>query len=158
MRLPVIVSMGGVNAAGRTSGFQSFRRMVIDLLPEAEQQQTLAALAVMMGLVSAEGEKHFVPTAEDAPRDLLTAAEVATRYREQVLNGTLVRRVEESVFDVDALHWQSSASLRAAQGQNDESLKFTLAADQVPSRLPEGWTVEPAGEGEVQVTLSLIHI
>ena len=139
MRLPVIVSMGGVNAAGRTSGFQSFRRMVIDLLPEAEQQQTLAALAVMMGLVSAEGETHFVPTAEDAPRDPLTLADVAERYREQVLNGTLVRRVEKSVFDVDALYWQSSASLRSASEQENGPLQFVLAADQLPSRIPEGW-------------------
>ena len=49
MRLPVIVGMGGVNAAGRTSGFQSFRRMVIDILPEAERERTLVGLAVMMG-------------------------------------------------------------------------------------------------------------
>lgn len=154
MRLPVIVSMGGVNAAGRTSGFQSFRRMVIDLLPEAEQHQTLAALAVMMGLVVAEDETYFVPTADDQSNNRLTTAEVADRYRDQVLDGTLVRRVEESVFDVDALHWQSAASLHAAKGQNDEVLKFTLAADQVPSRLPEGWTVEPADEGEVQVSVT----
>ncbi len=158
MRLPVIVSMGGVNAAGRTSGFQSFRRMVIDLLPEAEQQQTLAALAVMMGLVTAEDDTHFVPTAEDAPRDPLTAAQVAERYRDQVLNGTLVRRVEESVFDVDALHWQSSASLRATSGENEEPLQFVLATDQLPSRLPEGWTVEPSDEDPggktVQVTVA----
>jgi acetoacetyl-[acyl-carrier protein] synthase len=154
MRLPVIVSMGGVNAAGRTSGFQSFRRMVIDLLPEAERQQTLAALAVMMGLVSAEDETHFVPTAEGAPRDPLTVAEVAERYREQVLNGTLVRRVEESVFDVDALHWQSSASLRSASGREDGGLQFTLAKDQLPTRIPEGWTVEPSDEGNVQVTVA----
>jgi len=158
MRLPVIVSMGGVNAAGRTSGFQSFRRMVIDLLPEAEQHQTLAALAVMMGLVTAEDETHFVPTAEGAPCDPLTAAEVAERYREQVIDGTLVRRVEESVFDVDALHWQSSASLRSSSEQEGEPLVFTLAADQVPTRIPEGWTVEPSDEGPdgsaVQVTVA----
>ena len=62
MRLPVIVSMGGVNAAGRTSGFQSFRRMVIDLLPEAEQQQTLVALAVMMNLVKPSQLLKLAPT------------------------------------------------------------------------------------------------
>ena len=48
MRLPVIVSMGGVNAAGRTSGFQGFHRMVIDLLSESEQQKTLVALEVLI--------------------------------------------------------------------------------------------------------------
>ena len=54
MRLPVIVSMGGVNAAGRTSGFQSFRRMIIETLPTEERQSTIAGLAVMMGLVETE--------------------------------------------------------------------------------------------------------
>ena len=44
MRLPVIVGMGGVNAAGRTSDFQSFRRMVIDDLPNQERQRTLVGL------------------------------------------------------------------------------------------------------------------
>ena len=79
MRLPVIVSMGGVNAAGRTSGFQSFRRMVIDLLSEAEQQETLVALAVMMQLVKPEGEGLFLPTADDGSDDPRKAAEVAKR-------------------------------------------------------------------------------
>lgn len=153
MRLPVIVSMGGVNAAGRTSGFQSFRRMVIDLLSEAEQQETLVALAVMMQLVKPEGEGLFLPTADDGSGDPLTAAEVAKRYRGPVLNGTLVRRVEASVFDVDALHWQSPASLRSAPEEAGESLKFSLATDQLPTKLPEGWTVEPGHDGEVQVTV-----
>ena len=41
MRLPVIVGMGGVNAAGRSSDFQNYRRMVIELLPAAERERTL---------------------------------------------------------------------------------------------------------------------
>jgi acetoacetyl-[acyl-carrier protein] synthase len=58
--------MGGVNAAGRTSGFQGFHRMVIDLLPESEQQKTLVALAVMMKLVKPEGDAGFLPIADEA--------------------------------------------------------------------------------------------
>ncbi len=147
MRLPVIVSMGGVNAAGRTSGFQNYCRMVIDLLPEDEQQRTLAGLAVMMGLVKAEGETDFVPTDGTAPGQRLSVAEVAERYREQIMAGTLVRRVEEEIFDVDALHWQSSASLQSAAGEEGDPLQFVLAADQLPTRIPEGWTVELEHEG-----------
>ena len=90
MRLPVIVSMGGVNAAGRTSGFQGFHRMVIDLLPESEQQKTLVALAVMMKLVKPEGDAGFLPVADEALNAPLSAGEVAQRYRNQVLAGTLV--------------------------------------------------------------------
>ena len=33
MRLPVIVGMGGVNAAGRTSGFQSYRLQPLVIHP-----------------------------------------------------------------------------------------------------------------------------
>ena len=155
MRLPVIVSMGGVNAAGRTSGFQGFHRMVIDLLPESEQQKTLVALAVMMKLVKPEGDAGFLPVADEALNAPLSAGEVAQRYRNQVIAGTLVRRVEPSVFDVDALHWQSPASLRSVSGKADESLKFVLAADQLPTKLPEGWTVEPShNDGQVRVTVA----
>ena len=112
MRLPVIVSMGGVNAAGRTSGFQSYRRMIIELLPEQERQQTLVGLAVMMGLVKAVGDDQYAATGDAETEALLSASEVAERYEEQVMNGTLVRRVERSYFDVDALYWQSSAALK----------------------------------------------
>ena len=51
-QLPVIVGMGGVNAAGRTSGHQAFRRTVLDALPVEEQERTLIGLAAMMQLIS----------------------------------------------------------------------------------------------------------
>ena len=106
MRLPVIVSMGGVNAAGRTSGHQSFRRMVLESLTEAEQEQTLCGLSVMMGLVAATPDGTYSPTAEPETAQNLSAADVAKTYRGTVLAGTLVRRVEPSHFDVDHLYWQ----------------------------------------------------
>ena len=59
MRLPVIVSMGGVNAAGRTSGFQSFRRMIIETLSSDERQTTIAGLAVMMALVETDDGETY---------------------------------------------------------------------------------------------------
>ena len=93
MRLPVIVGMGGVNAAGRTSGFQSFRRMVLDILPEEDQTQTIVGLAVMMGLVSAEGEHHYRDAEAGEAGDLLTESEVVMQFGDAVRAGTLVRRV-----------------------------------------------------------------
>ena len=44
IQLPVNISMGGVNAAGRTSGFQSFPRMIMDALTDDKRDHTLAAL------------------------------------------------------------------------------------------------------------------
>ncbi|MEM7460838.1 MAG: beta-ketoacyl synthase, partial [Pseudomonadota bacterium] len=148
MRLPIIVSMGGVNAAGRTSGFQSFRRMVLDQLPQQDQIETLCGLAVMMKLVTANADGSF--SASDTDTDqTLSSEEVAHRYRDHVLQGTLVRRVEPSHFDVDQLYWQSNASLESDQGP----MSFVMARDKLPLTLPESWTVEDKDDATVRVTV-----
>ena len=154
MRLPVIVAMGGVNAAGRTSGFQSFRRMVIGALSAEEQQRTLVGLAVMMGLVSAEGDVHYWHAGTGEAGELLTQAQVAERYGQQVLDGTLVRRVERSHFDVDALHWQSNGTLVPDPEQRTGEIRFILAKNQVPVAPPANWTVTPGDERHVLVTVT----
>ncbi|MFT6208974.1 MAG: acetoacetyl-[acyl-carrier protein] synthase, partial [Colwellia sp.] len=46
--LPIIVGMGGVNAAGRTSFHQGFRRIVIDKLTAEARQETFVGLATLM--------------------------------------------------------------------------------------------------------------
>ena len=150
MRLPVIVSMGGVNAAGRTSGFQNFRRMIIDTLPETERQQTIASLAVMMGLVKTETGERF---ATDSEPDL-SASDVVERFEAEVLDGTLVRRVEPPHFDVDALYWQSNATLQPDTGGAGNALDFVIERSKLPNPLPDNWTVEPETEDYVRVTAS----
>lgn len=45
----VITASGGINAAGRSSGHQSYRRMVFDALTPELQQQTLNELATLTG-------------------------------------------------------------------------------------------------------------
>ncbi len=154
MRLPVIVGMGGVNAAGRTSGFQSFRRMVLDVLPEQERQQTLVGLAVMMGLVSAEGEHQYRDAGAGEAGDLLSEVEVADQYGQQVIDGTLVRRVEPSYFDVDALHWQSNGTLKPDPDQHTGEIQFLLAANQLPTEMPDNWRIEPRDDKQVLVTVA----
>ncbi len=154
MRLPVLVGMGGVNAAGRTSDFQSFRRMVIDALPDTEQQRTLTALAVMMGLVVQVDEDGYLETADEATDARLTGAEVTKKFGEQVLSGTLVRRIESSYFDVDALHWQSRATLSSDSLESTKDMSFIMPANQLPSILPENWTAEAVDEKQVRITVT----
>lgn len=154
MHLPVIVGMGGVNAAGRSSDFQSFRRMVIDILPEDEQQRTLVGLAVMMGLVVSVGDNQYQDTAAGETADLLSGAQVAAHYGKQVMAGTLVRRVEPSYFNVDALHWQSRASLQPDPGQNSGDMQFLLASTQLPTALPDNWTIKQSDDKHVLVTVT----
>jgi len=154
MRLPVIVGMGGVNAAGRTSGFQSYRRMVIDRLSPDLREETLAGLAVMMGLVTAEADGHYRDAAAGEAGQLLSRAEVADNYGDQVLAGTLVRKVEPGYFDVDALHWQSNGSLNPDPDQQSGTIQFVMPRNQLPLQLPANWSVEDKGEKQVLVTVS----
>ena len=90
-RLPVIVGFGGYNAAGRSSSHHGFRRMIIDALASEEKHETIAGLAVMMGLVIFDGE-HF----RSAVGDLLSLSEVANQYWDEIRAGTLVRRLAET--------------------------------------------------------------
>lgn len=153
MRLPVIVSMGGVNAAGRTSGHQAYRRMVIDALPEETANQTIVSLAVMMGLVKASGEHDYVPAGEDADGEVLSAAQVVDGYKEAVMQGTLVRRVEPDRFDVDALYWQSSAALSPLSEDGDDTIRVLADKAAIPDPVPQSWSIEPHDDTRVQVTI-----
>ena len=54
-KLPVIVSFGGVNSAGRSSFHQGYRRMVEDGLSESEMTDTWNDLANLMGITVEPG-------------------------------------------------------------------------------------------------------
>lgn len=142
-RLPVIVGFGGFNAAGRSSGHHAYRRMVIESLPGQARQETLAGLAVMMGLVS------YVDGAyRDAGDQPLGLADIEARFGEQILDGTLIRRIDKTFFDVDAAHWQKSAAL----GTGDSPLVFELRKRDLPEPVPADWQVEDVDGDRVRVS------
>ena len=87
--LPVIVGFGGFNAAGRSSSHQAFRRMVLESLPINEQHDTIVGLACLMSLIRSEGETYV-----DLQGAELTPSAVFEQYRDLVIEGTLVRKVE----------------------------------------------------------------
>ncbi|MAQ52110.1 MAG: beta-ketoacyl synthase [Pseudomonas sp.] len=144
-RLPVIVGFGGYNAAGRSSFHHGFRRMVIESLPAAERQQTLVGLAVLMKLVRVEADQYF--DADDQP---LSAAEIEQRFGQQILEGTLVRRIEKRYLDVDAAHWQKNLTVT---GEAGKPFSFITLAKQLPEPLPSDWAVEALNDSEVMVTV-----
>ena len=49
-KLPLIVGLGGINAAGRSSGFHSYKRLVCDVLGDDVMESTWLDLANRMGL------------------------------------------------------------------------------------------------------------
>ena len=126
-RLPVIVGCGGVNSAGRVSFNNSYRRMVIDSLPDAKRDATYLSLAQMMGLDP--GSSH-----EESQR---------TYMRDH----TLVRRIE--LFDPNKVYWQSNAHLK---GTDSQAISFVLAKRQLPTEIPTSWDVKTLNEKEVLIT------
>ncbi len=144
-RLPVIVGFGGYNAAGRSSFHHAFRRTVIESLPDAERQQTLAGLAVLMKLVRVDNDQYL-----DAEGQPLSLAEIEQRYAAQILDGTLVRRIEKTHLDVDAAHWQKNLTVT---GEAGKPFSFITLAKQLPEPLPTDWVVEPLNDNDVMVTV-----
>lgn len=145
-RLPVIVGFGGFNAAGRSSGHHAYRRMVIESLQPKERQETIAGLAVMMGLVSFADDAY-----RDTEGNALGLAEIENRFGGQVVDGTLIRRIDKTFFDVDAAHWQKSATL----GAGDSPLVVEMRKRDLPEPVPADWQVEAIDDDRVRVTASL---
>src|SRR5690554_371833 len=144
-RLPVIVGFGGFNAAGRSSAHHAYRRMVLESLPVKEQQETIAGLAIMMGLIKVVDGQY-----RNENDEVLTLSQIHKDFGPSVLNGTLIRRIEETFFDVDAVHWQKNATLSGAQ----QPVVFEMKARDLPEPVPAEWNVETLGDGLVRVKLS----
>ncbi|KAA0009848.1 beta-ketoacyl synthase [Billgrantia pellis] len=135
--------MGGVNAAGRTSGHQAFRRTVIDALPEAEQEALLLGLAALMGLGSHREGGWF-----DATGERIEASRLVERCRGQVLDHTLIRRIEDPRFNDEGLPANRRASLELGA-----ELVFRIRRRQLPERLPPTWQVRELDRHTLEVTV-----
>lgn len=142
--LPVIVGFGGINSAGRGSFHQAYRRMVLESLPEQEQTKTLVGLACLMKLVSWIDD-HY----EDAEGHAINEDQIVARYRQQVLDGTLIRRIEANHFDPDNVPCNTLLKLEAT----GEALKFITRRRSLPPTLPSDWVVTELEEGKVRVEI-----
>lgn len=141
--LPVITGFGGFGAAGRSSNHHAYRRMVIESLPKRDRDETLAGLAVLMKLVSfSEGVYR------DTKGSSYDVSGVVEAFSEQVLEGTLVRKIAPQYFDVDAMHWQKSVTL-----DNATAAVFETTKRQLPEPLPTSWQIEELEAGRVRVTI-----
>ena len=143
--LPIVVGMGGINAAGRTSFHQGFRRIVLDKLTAEARQETFVGLATLMNLVKYDGQQF-----KDADGNAIDANQIESTFGQQILDGTLIRKIESSCFDVDATHWHQKMTLQAAEGAE---LTFTTKAKSLPVPLPRTWQVEEQEKGIVKVTV-----
>jgi acetoacetyl-[acyl-carrier protein] synthase len=143
--LPVIVGFGGFNAAGRSSFHHAYKRMVIESLPTGERQETLLGLATMMKLVRCENGIYI-----DRNEQSLTPEEVIKRFSEQILNSTLIRKIEKSHFDVNAVHWQKNVTMGSVDKQG---ICFELERKQLPDPLPSNWQIADIDNETVKIEI-----
>jgi len=143
--LPVIVGFGGFNAAGRSSFHHAYKRMVIESLPADERQETMLGLATMMQLVRCENGSFI-----DSNEQPLTPEEVVARFSEQILNSTLIRKIEKSHFNVDAVHWQKNITMRSSDKQG---ICFDLTRKQLPDPLPTNWQISDIDKDNVKIEI-----
>lgn len=147
--LPVIVGFGGFNAAGRSSFHHAYKRMVIESLPASEQEETLLGLATMMKLVRFENGRFF-DNARENNQQTLTPEEVVERFSEQILNSTLIRTIEKSHFDVNAVHWQKNVTMHSA---DKAGICFELTRKQLPEPIPSNWQLTDIDKDRVKINI-----
>ncbi|MBQ4836725.1 MULTISPECIES: beta-ketoacyl synthase [Pseudoalteromonas] len=141
--LPIIVGMGGINAAGRTSFHQAYRRIVLDKLDNDARADTFLGLATLMNLVSVDGDNLVTHHG-----DVISKSEVEAKVGEQVIAGTLIRRIEKNHFDVDATHWQQKLTITA---NTEQGIRFTCRKKDLPTPVPSSWVVEEVDAKTVNV-------
>ncbi|TMP27884.1 beta-ketoacyl synthase [Pseudoalteromonas rubra] len=141
--LPIIVGMGGVNASGRTSFHQGYRRIVLDSLDDAARQETFLGLATLMNLVSLQGSELVT-----ADGEVVSPDQIESLFGRQIIEGTLIRKIEKNHFDVDATHWQQKLTMQAS---DDSGLTFTCRKRDLPTPVPSSWQLEFIDEKTVQV-------
>jgi acetoacetyl-[acyl-carrier protein] synthase len=145
-RLPVIVGFGGYNSAGRSSFHHGYHRMVIESLPLALRQQTLADLGVLMGILTFNDGQF-----QDEHGQIFSLTAIDEKLSTMILDRTLVRRIENHHFDVDAVHWHQNMTLTNAASVD---LEFTLPKKQLPNPVPSHWQVSELENKQVKVTFS----
>ena len=125
--LPLIVGFGGINAAGRSSDHQAFRRLIMDALTPSETARTINQIGALIGL---------------GPD--ISMNEAQARH---VLENTLIRRIHPDWFNPDAVPLNRL-------GHTKEASSIWLGPLQIPNPLPIGWCV---GRKEGRLTECLIE-
>ena len=112
--LPLIVGFGGINAAGRSSDHQAFRRLIMDTLTPSETARTVNQIGALIGL---------------SPDISMNEAQA-----QHVLENTLIRRIHPDWFNPDAVPFNRL-------GHTKETSSIWLGPLQIPNPLPVGWSV-----------------
>ena len=132
--LPVITGLGGINAAGRSSGNHSYRRMIFDCLNETEKLETQLALASLTGKISRQDGQWL-----DDLGGVVKTDTYLKSIGQKLLDETLIRKLETNLFDPQKVHFHSRMSVSPGE---EMGLKFELYRKQIPGTIPAGWKIK----------------
>lgn len=123
----------------------SYRRLVLDALPDSDAQGTRASLASMMGLLQ-HREGQWLN-----PQGIVIDLDSYLREIDPLLRaGTLIRQLETNLFDADKLLYHKRSELMT---EPDKPLSFLLKKRQLPDPLPLSWQLSHAGQDMVRVEI-----
>ncbi|MDG2250916.1 MAG: beta-ketoacyl synthase [Gammaproteobacteria bacterium] len=147
-RLPIIAGFGGINAAGRSSGHHGYRRMVIEALSREKALETRAAIAALTGKLKRKNEGWV-----DNEGNAVNLASYITAISGELDQNTLIRELEDNLFDPNQLNYHCRANLA---GTNGRGIEFELKKKQLPTPLPAGWSIKsdtPDDPNKVRVNI-----
>ncbi len=139
-KLPVIVGFGGINAAGRSSWHQGYRRMVIDSLGKTESRDTLQSLASLMNLRRR--------SSDDGDRAVVLDDNLCTYIKDN----TLVRRIGSNLFDVDKVLWNKKMAVSPAD--YNSPISFVTKVSNLPKKIPPQWKLTELDGKRVKVVIN----
>jgi acetoacetyl-[acyl-carrier protein] synthase len=125
--LPLIVGFGGINAAGRSSDHQAFRRLIMDALSSSEKARTIDQVGALIGMG--------------------TETSTNEAQAQHILENTLIRKIHPDWFNPDQMPLHRL-------GHTKQPTSVWLGPLQSPNPLPAGWTV---GQKEGRLTEYVIE-
>ena len=145
-QLPVIIGMGGINPAGRSSLHHGYRRLVLDALRPEDALMTRASLASLMGLL-----KKRDGIWSDGNGNPVEFASYLHSLDPVLKAGTLIRQLEDNLFDPQRVLYHKRATLNSSP---DKPISFVIRKQHLPDVIPLNWQLSEHGPGEVKVEFS----
>lgn len=145
-QLPVIIGMGGINPAGRSSLHHGYRRLVLDALRPEDALMTRASLASLMGLLKKRGGVWC-----DGNGNPVEFESYINGLDPVLKAGTLIRQLENNLFDPERVLYHKRATLNSSA---DKPLSFVIRKQHLPDVIPLNWQLSEHSSSEVRVELS----
>jgi acetoacetyl-[acyl-carrier protein] synthase len=130
--LPIIVGFGGISPAGRSSGLNGYRRLVFESLDLPKRISTLQSLGSLTGRLKKDSDGTWL---WDKNR-VLDIEKCLTENSLELLDGTLVRKLETNLFDPQRIIQNKNFNFIA---NNEQGLQFSILNRHLPRALPQDW-------------------